>query len=189
MNAAKKQEHARFLDFRKFREKQMARFRSGPARFFDTERRDFFLRAIKPERLPCPQPFFFGGKDHPRSIAQHPIITPRPVEPFFQMFEREGALEPGIEHAVWENEIGRRAFVKPLPHRKAVMLPDAMDDDASEFVAVFLEPLREAARVTITGQALAETVHGKRLITQPGRVRFIQCHDLGLHALLLQSPA
>lgn len=56
------------------------------------------------------------------------------------MFERKCPLEPGIEHPMGENEIWRRGFVKPLPHGKAVVLPDAVDDDAIEFIAVFSEP-------------------------------------------------
>jgi hypothetical protein len=76
-----------------------------------------------------------------------------------------------------------------LPDRKAVVLPDAMDDYAIEFVALFFEPLRQGARVTIPGQAWAESVHGKRLITQPGRFRFVQGDDLNLQAVLLQSFA
>src|ERR1043166_5012567 len=105
------------------------------------------------------------------------------------MFKRECTLEPGIEHPVRENEIRRRGFVKPPPHRKAVMLPDTVDDDAIEFIAVLPEPIRKSARVTITGKALAKTVHGDRLIPQPGRGWFIQRDDLGLRTVLLQSPA
>src|SRR5690242_16067823 len=102
------------------------------------------------------------------------------------MFERESALEPGIEHAVWENEIWRRGFVKPLPHRKAVVLPDAVNDDAIKPIAILPKPSGEG---TIVGQALTESVHGNRLTTQPRRVRFIQRDDLSLHAVLLQSLA
>ena len=105
------------------------------------------------------------------------------------MLERKRALEPGIEHPVRDNEIRYRGFVKPLPHRKAVVLPDTVDDDAIKFITVLPKPAGEGARVTIARQTLTETVHGNRLITQPGRVRFIQCYDLGLRAALLQSPA
>src|SRR2546425_12023609 len=105
------------------------------------------------------------------------------------MLEPKGALEPGIEHSMRENEVRDGGFVKALPDGKAVMLPDAMDDYGIEFVAVFIEPLRQGARVTIIREALAERVHGKRLVTQPGRLRFIQCDDLDLHSMLLQSFA
>src|SRR5215475_7575114 len=105
------------------------------------------------------------------------------------MLERKRALEPGIEHPVRDNEIRYRGFVKPLPHRKAVVLPDTVDDDAIKFNTVLPEPAGEGARVTIAGPAPTETVHGNRLITQPGRVRFMQRDDLGLHAELLQSLA
>ena len=83
------------------------------------------------------------------------------------MFERESALEPGIEHPVWENEIWRRGFVKPLPHRKAVVLPDSVNDDAIKLLAILPKPSGEGARVTIVGQALTESVHCNGLTTQP----------------------
>jgi len=90
---------------------------------------------------------------------------------------------------MWKNKVRDGGFVKALPDRKAVVLPDAMDDYAIEFVALFFEPLRQGVRVTIPGQAWAESVHGKRLIMQPGRFWFIQGDDLDPHAVLLQSFA
>src|SRR5947207_15885085 len=103
------------------------------------------------------------------------------------MFKRKGALEPGIEHAMWKNKVRHGGFVKALPDGKAVVLPDAIDDYAIEFVAVFFEPLRQATRVAVIGEALAESVHGKRLVAQPRRVRFIQGDELALHDVLWQS--
>ena len=105
------------------------------------------------------------------------------------MFERKGALEPGIEHTMRKNEIRCGGFVKALPDDKAVVLPEAMDDYAIEFVAVLFEPLQQGARVMIPGQAWAESVHSKRSIMQPRRFRFVQRHDLDLHAVLLQPFA
>ena len=70
-----------------------------------------------------------------------------------------------------------------------MVLPNAMDDNAIEFLAMFFEPLRQGARVTIIGEALAESVHGKRLVTQPGRPRLIQGDNFDLYAMLLQSFA
>src|SRR4030095_4793667 len=145
--------------------------------------------AIKPEGLACPGPFFFRGKNYRCCVTQDPVIGPRPVEPFFEMFEREGALEPGIEHAMRKNKVRDSGFVKALPGGKAMVLPDAMDNYAIEFVAVLFEPLRQRARVPIPGQAWAESVDSERLVTQPGRFRFIQRDDLDLHAVLLQSFA
>ena len=80
------------------------------------------------------------------------------------MFERKGALEPGIEHTVRKNEVRDGGSVKALPYGKAVVLPDPMDDHAIESVAVLFEPFRQSARIMITGQPLAESVHGKRLV-------------------------
>src|SRR5437588_2051413 len=167
----------------------MACLRSGWTRFFDPKWRNFFLGAIKPEGLARPGTFFFRSKNYCCGVAQDPVISPRPVEPFFEMFERKGALEPRVEHAMRKNEVRNAGFVKALPDGKAVVLPDTMDDNAIEFVAVFFEPLRQGARVTIIREALAESVHGKRLVTQPGRLRFVQGDDLDLYAMLLQSFA
>ena len=105
------------------------------------------------------------------------------------MFERKGALEPGIEHAMRKNKVRNGGFVKALPDGEAVVLPDAMDDNAIEFAAMFFEPLRQGARVTIICEALAESVHGKILVAQPGRSWLIQGDNLNLYAMLLQSFA
>ena len=88
-----------------------------------------------------------------------------------------------------KNKVRNGGFVKALPDGEAVVLPDAMDDNAIEFVAMFFEPLRQGARVTIICEALAESVHGKILVTQPGRSRLIQGDNLNLYAMLLQSFA
>ncbi len=88
-----------------------------------------------------------------------------------------------------KNKVRNGGFVKSLPDGEAVVLPDAMDDNAIEFVAMFFEPLRQGARVTIICEALAESVHGKILVTQPGRSRLIQGDNLNLYAMLLQSLA
>src|SRR5438034_10651304 len=93
------------------------------------------------------------------------------------MFKRKGALEPGIEHAMWKNKVRHGGFVKALPDGKAVVLPDAMDDYAIEFVAVFFEPLRQATRGAVIGEALAESVDRKSLGAQPGRRRLRQGDD------------
>src|SRR5438874_2972508 len=189
VNAAEKQKHAHFFDLGKFREKKMACLRSGRARFFNPKLRNFFLGAIKPEGLARLGTFFFRSKNYCRSVAQDPIFGPRPVEPFFEMLERKGALEPGIEHAMRKNKVRNGGFVQALPDGETVVLPDAMDDNAIEFAAMPFEPPRQGTRVTIIGEALAESVHGKRLITQHGRSRFIQSDNLDPYAMLLQSFA
>ena len=84
------------------------------------------------------------------------------------MSETESALEPGIEHSVRKNKIWYRGFVKPLPHREAVVLPDSVNNDAIKPIAILPKPHGEGARVTIVGQALTEAMHGNRLTTQPG---------------------
>src|SRR5947208_8284737 len=142
VNATEKQQHPHFFDLGKFREKKVACLRPGRAGFFDPKWGNFFLGAIKPEGLARPGPFFFRSKNYRRSVAQYPVLGPWPVEPFFEMFERKGALEPGIEHAMRKNEIRCGGFAKALPDDKAVVLPDAMNDYAIEFAAVLLEPLR-----------------------------------------------
>ena len=88
-----------------------------------------------------------------------------------------------------KNKIRNGGFVKALPDGEAVVLPDAMDDNAIEFVAMFFEPVRQGTRVTIVGEALTESVHGKRLVMQPGRSRLIQGDNLDLHAMLLRPFA
>src|SRR6201982_1175194 len=145
VDAAEKQKHARFFNFGKFGEKKMARLRSGSTRLFDPKWRNCFLGAIKPERLAGLGTFFFRSKDYRRSVAQDPVIGPRPIEPFFEMFERKGALEPGIEHAMRKNKVRNGGFVKASPDGEAVVLPDAMENSAIEFVAMLFEPLRQGA--------------------------------------------
>ena len=39
-------------------------------------------------------------------IAQHPVLGPKPVEALFSVFVGEGAFEPGVQHAVREDDIG-----------------------------------------------------------------------------------
>src|SRR5260370_4511670 len=80
----------------------------GSWRRFNSERRNFFAAAVKPERFPGLQAFFFGGEDDSSGISQNAILGPRPIKPFLQMLEWERFLEPRVEHAVRENKIRNR---------------------------------------------------------------------------------
>src|SRR2546430_7946359 len=70
------------------------------SRPLDPERRNSLLCPIEPEGLTRLAPFLFGSKDDGGGIAQQPIIRPRPVKPFLQVFERISSFEPRVEHPV-----------------------------------------------------------------------------------------
>ena len=54
------------------------------------------------------------------------------------MLERIAALEPGIEHAVGIDVIGRGGRAQGAPDREAAVLPEAVDDDRVVLADVFL---------------------------------------------------
>src|SRR5207237_9945532 len=93
MNTAEKKEHSRFLDFRKFRKKQITRFRSGSARLFDTEGRNFLFLAIEPEGWKCSHKFFLRGQNYLHSIQRHLMTAHCPAGTLFQHIERIRSLD------------------------------------------------------------------------------------------------
>src|SRR2546430_9159715 len=151
VDAAEKQKHARFFNFGKFGEKKMACLGSGRTRFFDPKWRNFFLGAIKPEGFARLGTFFFGSKNYRGSVAQDPVIGPRPVEPFFEMFERKGALEPGIEHAMRKNEIRCGGFVEELAKEKNGGVGEVKGVFANEIFFVVCEAPQPRAPRIISG--------------------------------------
>ncbi len=47
-----------------------------------------------------------GGEQDKLGGAQDPVFGEEPVDPFFEVFEGEGAAEVGIEHAVGKDHVG-----------------------------------------------------------------------------------
>src|SRR2546423_12345264 len=126
MQPTEEKKIARALELRIARKKFGFRVRRNLRRF-NAEGRNFFARLVKSEGLPGEHTLLFRSEDDGCGVTQHTIFRPGPVEHFFEMLKRERSLEPGIEHAVRENEIrNRRTCVTP-PRREAQVLPKPVD--------------------------------------------------------------
>src|SRR5436190_10506335 len=68
---------------------------------------DYFIAAIQGKGFASQTPFLFRGKEDSCSITQHPILSPRPVKRFLQVFQRISPPKPWIEHSVRKNEVRR----------------------------------------------------------------------------------
>src|SRR5947207_4967717 len=104
---------------------------------------DHLLALVAPEGFAGQTPFLLGSEKHSRRITQNAILGPGPVQEFFNMFRRIGAFEPGIEHAMWENKVGRRTAGHRPPHPKAAVVPDAVDNDGVVLGAMYFHPARK----------------------------------------------
>src|SRR5687767_14999666 len=98
------------------------------------------------------------------------------------MFPRIGSPEPGVEHAVRKNEVGRRSSAQCAPDAEAVELPEALHDDGLVMRVPFPDPARETRRESIAAPARAKRVYWHRTIPHPGIRRRIQGNDLNVMA-------
>ncbi len=144
VHAAKKQDDALALQLRVCRQETLAQrhaagvmLRGGRLR---AEAHDGFPGAVQPEGLAGQAPLFFRGKQHGSRIAQHAVLGPRPVEPLLQVLARVGVLEPGIEHAVRVDVVRHLQLAQRAPCAKAMVLPQAVDDDRVELLRMLAQP-------------------------------------------------
>src|SRR5215471_303943 len=158
MKSPKEKKIARVLQLRISCQEIRFRVRRNRRRF-NSERRNFFARAVKPKRFPRETTLFLGGEDDRRGVTQDAIFRPRPVNPLFEMLERKRFLEPGIEHAVGKNVVRDIGAGVTFPSGEAQILPDSVDDNAIVIAAMFAQPWRECARMSVTPDARAERMN------------------------------
>src|SRR5947207_3431017 len=132
MQPAEKKKNPCVAESRIFLEKEFAQSGVNRIRRLDAKRRDSFPATIEPERFPRLDQLLLGSENDCARIAQHTVIRPRPVKPFFQMLEGIGSPEPRIEHAMRKNIIWDRGAGVTPPRGEAVILPEAVDDHAVE---------------------------------------------------------
>ena len=144
----------------------------------------------QPEGLSRQQTLLLAGKDNGARIAQNPILRPGPVQPFFQMLQRIGLLEPRIQHAMRENKIGRARSRQRAPRRKTVIPPYAIDDHDIEVRGIFAHPRHKPGCVSIKTEGRAQRVNRRQTIRrQPRIMRLIATGNLHIHAQFCQTGA
>src|SRR5262245_33645695 len=79
-----------------------------------------FPAAIEPERAPGQVAFLLASKQHGPSVAQHAVLCPWPIEPFFQMLQRVSPLEPGVQHSMRKHVIRSAGVPQSPPGAEAV---------------------------------------------------------------------
>ncbi len=94
------------------------------------------------------------------------------------MLQRIGAVEPGIEHAVREDEVRRLASVERPPDAEAAVIPEAMDDHRIILRAPLRDPPPEAGRVTVAAAARPQSMHRDGALVNPRVGRRVERNDL-----------
>src|SRR5579862_3736119 len=87
---------------------------------------DYFVATIEPKGRTRQYALFFAGKQDGSRITEDTIVSPRPVQPLLEMFQRIVSLEPGIEHAMGEQNIGGLGVPQSAPCAKAVKAPNSI---------------------------------------------------------------
>src|SRR5205085_9491691 len=111
----------------------------------------FFPTTIKPERFARLETFLFRSEDDCSCVTQDAIVSPGPIEPFFEMLERKRFLKPGVEHAVRKHVVRNGRTGVTSPGSEAQVLPDSVHDHAIIIAAMLAKPGPERARVAVTG--------------------------------------
>src|SRR5205823_2587479 len=96
--------------------------------------------AVQGEGLGCEQLLLLAGEEDGARVTQNAVVCPGPVEPFFRVLQREAAFEPRVEHPMRKDKVRRISSVKSAPRAKAVILPEAVDDDGVITGAVLAQP-------------------------------------------------
>src|ERR1043166_2397044 len=96
-------------------------------------------------------------------------------------------LEPGIEHAMWENKVGRPRSVYNSPHSEAAVLPNTVNNDRVELPMSILKPLGKFWRVTVAPAPWAKRMDLQWRLGQPWSLRRIETNDFDFVAALKQS--
>ncbi len=105
------------------------------------------------------------------------------------MLQRIGLAEPGIHHAVGEDDIGRGPARKHAGRRERRIVPQAVDEDRVIVRRMGFQPGDKLWRIAPMSQrpeprtTPAGRVHRHRIVFQIGGVRRVEGHDLP-HALI-----
>ena len=138
---------------------------------------DYFIASVGRERFSRQTPLLIRSEKDSRGVTQHAIFGPGPVEQFLQVLERISPLEPGIEHSVRKNEIGRRRSAESAPDAKTAVLPKALDDHRVVVRMLLLDPAGKGRRVSVIAAAGTQRMDFHRAIAHPGIARRIQGND------------
>src|SRR6476469_8020513 len=141
---------------------------------------DPFVALVESKRFAGETPFFFRSEEDCRGIAENAIFAPRPVEQFFEMLERVGALEPGIKHPVWENKIRRAASGERAPDSKTAVLPEAVHDDRVVVRTPLFYPIGKPGRVPVAPPPRPERMDWNSRVAHPRIVRRIERNNFHL---------
>src|SRR5205823_14082137 len=118
-----------------------------------------FITAVGRERLTSQPPLLFRCKKHSRSIPQHAIFGPRPIEHFLQMLQRIGSVEPRVEHAVWEHEVRSRCATQCPPNAQTAVLPDAVHNHGVILSPVLSNPGSKPRSIAVAASSGAECMN------------------------------
>ena len=142
---------------------------------------DVGVPVVQPEALFGEAGFFVGGEEDAVGVAEDPVLGGKPVGPLFEVLAGVFALEPWVQHAVSDDDVGGVAG-EGAPCGEAGVLPHTVDDDALEAVAVGAEPGDELLVVAEGGLLGSEGVNGEGEVAEEGGGWVVEGDDFALVA-------
>src|SRR5258706_6763957 len=138
-----------------------------------TETDNDLVALVQPKGGPSQQAFLFASKEHRLCVAEHPVLCPRPVQPFLQVFEGIPSLEPWIKHSVRVQNVGRIRFAKSAPCTEAVKLPKSIHNNGVVSSAVRTKPWNKLGAKAVTIGGLPQGMHGEYTLMQERCIRSV----------------
>ena len=149
VDAAQKQEIAAVAEGGQFCAERGFLFGRVPADVVAAERRDPLAQAIGPEGVAGGLALDLRGEHDGSGVVQERPLVEEPERLLREGFYRIGFPEPGIEHAMGEDDIGRLAARQGFAGGHRGIVPETVDDDDVVMGHVRFQPLREFGRMPV----------------------------------------